>query len=281
MNKRILNFALLITITAGCTQRIEVKLDTTYTRLVVDGHIANENGPYKIILTKSTDYFYNAPAPRVTGASIELTDGTATYPVTETIPGQSGIYATDSTFQGQINKTYTLHMELAQPISQHSSFEATCTLNPVTHVDSVTTEFHPEYGKEGAWLVNLWAQDPGNQVNYYMFNLYKNGKLLTDSIQKVRVSNDQLINGKYMTGIPIFRLNNANKWESIAVGDTIILQMSGISKEYYNFVNQVKQAGFNLPFFSGPPANVQGNINNGGIGFFSAYSNSYASRVVN
>ena len=56
--------------------------------------------------------------------------------------------------------------------------------------------------------------------------------------------------------------------------------MSGITKEYFDFINQVQQAGFNLPFFSGPPANVQGNVTNGGIGFFAAYSNSFATAIV-
>ena len=56
--------------------------------------------------------------------------------------------------------------------------------------------------------------------------------------------------------------------------------MSGITEEYYNFLYQVQIAGYNIPFFMGPPANVQGNIDHGAIGFFSAYSNSWASTIV-
>ncbi len=264
----------------GCTERIDVKLDETYTRLVVDGYVATDYGTYQVNLTKSTDYFYNAPMPRVNNATVTLWDGVNTFPLTETVQGKSGIYTTDSTFEGEVNKTYTLKVQLSEAISGHSDFEASCALHRVTPIDSVTYEFHPEYGKEGIWFINLWAQDPGNEVNYYLFNLYKNGKLMTDSIQKKRVSDDALINGKYMTGITVFYLNNANKLERLVPGDTIVLQMSGITKEYFNFVDQVRQAGFNLPFFSGPPANVQGNISNGGIGFFAAYSNSYASKII-
>jgi hypothetical protein len=39
-------------------------------------------------------------------------------------------------------------------------------------------------------------------------------------------------------------------------------------------------AGFNIPFFTGPPANVKGNITHGAVGFFAAYSNSWASKTV-
>ncbi len=280
MTKPVLYILLMSVLVTGCTERIDVTLDETYTRLVVDGFVATDYGAYQVNLTKSTDYFYNAPMPRVSNATVTLYDGTNTYPLSETVPGQSGIYATDSAFEGQINKTYSLQIELPEAISGHSTFEASSVLHPVTPLDSVTCEFFPEYGKEGIWFINLWAMEPGNEVNYYMFNLYRNGILMTDSIQKKTVSDDALISGKYMTGITVFYLDNANKLERLVPGDTITLQMSGITKEYYSFVDQVKQAGFNLPFFTGPPANVQGNISNGGIGFFAAYSNSYASRVV-
>jgi hypothetical protein len=55
--------------------------------------------------------------------------------------------------------------------------------------------------------------------------------------------------------------------------------MSGITKEYYDFLYQAQMAGFNIPFFTGPPANVKGNITHGAVGFFAAYSNSRASKV--
>ena len=59
-----------------------------------------------------------------------------------------------------------------------------------------------------------------------------------------------------------------------------MLQMSGITKEYYNFVQEVQIAGFNIPLFTGPPANVVGNIDNGAIGFFAAYSVTRAKCVI-
>jgi hypothetical protein len=59
-----------------------------------------------------------------------------------------------------------------------------------------------------------------------------------------------------------------------------MVQMSSITKEYYNFIQEVQQAGIQIPFFSGPPANVEGNISNGGVGFFAAYSNSFAKVII-
>ncbi len=280
MIRKIFIIAVLISITTACTEKIDVKLDSTYTRVVVDGNISAGTGVYRVALTKSADYFSNEPVPRVVNATVSVGDGVNTFFLHETQKGTSGIYETDSLFIGQVGNTYALHVELAEQIAGKSSVEATSYLPPVTHLDSIGTTFHAEWGPKGIWTIKLFAQEPADEVNYYLFNLYRNGVLLTDTITKKVVSDDKFYNGSYMNGVDVIYLNNDHPWETIFPGDTILLQMSGITKEYFDFINQVQQSGFNLPFFTGPPANVQGNITNGGIGFFAAYSNSFAKTVV-
>jgi len=280
MNKNYLPLILLLFAAAACTERIDIKLDETCTRLVVDGSITTDSLPSTVTLKKSSGYFYNAPSPKVTGATVSIFDGTTSYPLIETIPGQSGIYSSRDPLPGKTGNEYTLHVLLPEAISGHSSFEASSMLCPVVSIDSVTTIFHADWGKEGVWAIQLYAQEPGNEVNYYMFNWFRNGVPMSDSIQKKIVMDDQFINSKYMAGIDIFYIDNTHGWETLKAGDTITLQMSGITKKYLNFILQVQQAGFNLPFFTGPPANIQGNIGNGGSGYFTAYSNSFATTIV-
>jgi len=280
MTKKILYIALCALLAAACTEKVNVKLDTTYTRLVVDGSIGADTGVYRVALTKSADYFFNEPVPRVVNAVVTINDGEKTFNLNETQQGVSGIYETEPDFAGKKGNTYTLHVELAEEIAGNSIVDATSYLPPVTRLDSIGTLFHPEWGPKGVWTVQLYAQEPENEVNYYLFNLYRNGRLMTDTITKKVVSDDQFYNGSYMNGVDVIYLNNDHDWETIYPGDTIILQMSGITKEYFDFISQVQQSGFNIPFFTGPPANVQGNISNGGIGFFAAYSNSFAKALV-
>jgi hypothetical protein len=280
MIKKILHIVLLAMLAAGCTEKVDLKLDTTYTRVVVDGNIQTDTGVYRVTLTKSADYFANEAVPKVVNAGVTLSDGVNSFVLHETVEGASGVYETAPGFAGQVGKHYTLHVALPESVAGINSVDASCTLPSVTHLDSIGALFHPEWGKEGVWTIRLWAQEPGNEINYYLFNLYRNGKLMTDTITKKVVSDDKFYNGSYMTGVDVIYLNNEHKWETIYPGDTIMLQMSGITKEYYDFVNQVVQAGFNIPFFSGPPANVVGNVSNGGVGFFAAYSNSWAKAVV-
>lgn len=264
----------------GCTEKIDVKLDSSYARLVVDGHIESDSGTYIVALTETSDYFANAPAPRVVNAEVTISDGSQTYPMTETAKGISGLYATPAGFRAEHGKTYTLSVDLQNEIAGVKSAAASCYLPPVTHLDSIAATFHLDWGKKGAWTIKLWAQEPGDEVNYYLFNYYRNGKLMSDTITKKVVSDDKFYNGSYMTGVDVIYINNMHEWETLHTGDTVTLQMSGITKEYFDFVNQVSQAGFSIPFFSGPPANVQGNVSNGGVGFFAAWSNSYATCIV-
>jgi hypothetical protein len=273
-------FSLFILIAAGCTEKVTVKLDSTYTRIVVDGNIETDTGVYRVALTKSADYFSNAPVPRIVNANVTLNDGSNTFTLHESEEGISGIYETGPGFYGVNGKTYTLHVDLPEQIGGKSSLEAKSYLPPVTHLDSIGTEFHSDWGPKGIWTIKLWAQETPGEVNYYLFNYYRNRVLISDSIMKKVVSDDKFYNGSYMTGVNVIYINNEHPWTRLHPGDTITLQMSGITKEYFDFINQVQQAGFNIPFFSGPPANVQGNISDGGIGFFTAFSNSYASTVV-
>jgi len=279
--KRLIYSTLLIFLMASsCTERIDLTLDETYTRLVVDGGISNDTASYQVSLTKTADYFYNEPAPRVVDATVRLSDGINSYALHETDPSVSGIYETDSTFSGIIGETYTLDIDLSEPIDGETNYSASCRMMKVARLDSIQLVLQPDWGTDGVWEIRVFAQEPGDEVNYYMFHYFRNDTLMTDSIWKVAVSDDKYINGNYINGLAAVYINNANFWETVHPGDKVTLRMSGITREYYDFINQVKISGINIPFFTGPPANVQGNVNNGGIGFFAAYSNSWASAIV-
>lgn len=271
---------LLLFAVASCTERIDVRLDESYTRLVVSGRISTDSTPSVVSLSKTSDYFSNTPSPRVAGAAVTIFDGTNLYTLQETIPGKSGIYSSIESLPGQAGKEYTLHIELPEPISGNNSFEAKSRLDPVPAIDSVTVTFYPDWEKEGVWAVNLYMQEPAGEENCYMFNWFRNGVPMSDSVHQKVVMDDQMINGRYLAGMSVFYIDNSHEWETLKPGDTVTLQISGITRAYMNFISQVRQAGFNLPFLTGPPANVQGNISNGGTGYFAAWSNNYASTVV-
>ncbi|MCX6285921.1 MAG: DUF4249 domain-containing protein [Bacteroidetes bacterium] len=279
MNK--LLFSLLILLLAtGCTERINVNLDNSYVRLVVDGGITNDSMQQSVILSKSASYFYNQPPPMVSHAIVTLTDGSFLDTLKEDLPNNPGIYGLAKDFRGVIGKTYSLDIKLPEVIGNNAEYTSSCKIMKVARLDSIQTEFNPDLGKNGHWLIKIYAQEPGDEMNFYLLKYYRNGVLMSDSIQKWSTSDDKYFNGSYIRGLTAFYINNSRTWETLHPGDTVMVQMSGITKEYYDFIQQVQQAGYQIPFFSGPPANVEGNISNGGIGFFTAYSNSFAKLII-
>ena len=95
--------------------------------------------------------------------------------------------------------------------------------------------------------------------------MLKNGELLTYEIENSLVWDDQ-----WFEGLTEFSTGDFGFFEEINVGDTLMLEVSSINKVYYDFINNIKlEVGSRDPFgFIGGAANIKGNIEPGGLGFF-------------
>lgn len=267
-------FFFLFTFNA-CTEKVNVKLDDSYTRLVVDGQITTDTMVHKVVLSTTTSYYYNQPAPAVRGALVTINDGTQTIILHES-PDAPGTYLTDSNTFGVVGRSYTLNIDLTGDINGFSHYSASCELRPVANLDSIGLNYLSTWEY---WEIQCYAQDPPTR-DFYMFKNYKNGKLLSDTISELMVSDDRMFNGSYTNGIGVGYLSIHKDDEEIHTGDTVKLQISGITEEYARFIWSVQtESGYKNPLFSGPPANVKGNISNGAVGFFTAYSAKYATVV--
>jgi hypothetical protein len=277
MKNGLIIMLMILVLGFGCTERIDIDLDETYTRLVIYGALTTDTATQYIELTKTTSYYYDAAPPPVSDAIVEISDNEGNIIIlSETA---SGKYATPSYFYGIPGRTYKLTIELAEAINNHKSYEASSTVTPINTIDSIRLQFQPDWGLEGFYEVQCFYQDPPSR-EFYMFNISKNSFLLTDTITERFVSDDLFYNGSYTNGIGVGYLDQSNPEEKLNPGDTITFQGCSISEDYYNFiVNLQQEAGFQNPLFGGPPANVKGNISNGAIGFFAVYSVAYAETV--
>jgi hypothetical protein len=278
--KKFLNIGLLtlavLWIFTSCTERIDIDLGTTYTRFVVDGAVTTDTMKHYVKLSKSIDYYSETDVPTVSNATVTLSDGFETILLEEndTLPGR---YETPEDYFGVPGRTYQLNIELQEAINGQTSYSASSKLNSVAPIDSIKVVYKEEWE---AWELQLFATDPVT-VNFYMFDVYKNDALVTDTIDEVGISDDKYFNGNFTYGAPVFYFIKENPDEELHPGDLIKLRMAGITEEYYNFVVDVMNETFEFrnPLFSGPPANISTNISNGGMGFFTAYAVSYASLV--
>ncbi|MHC1707146.1 MAG: DUF4249 family protein [Bacteroidales bacterium] len=260
----------------ACTEKVELDLGTTYTRLVVDGSITSDTMAHTVKLSTTTGFYYNKPAPGVSGAEVFISSGSDTIFLTEDTL-HPGLYRTDPDVYGVSGRTYTLGIQLKEAINGNTEYKASCYMPAVNPIDSISIIYREKWK---IWEIDCYAWEPPS-VDYYMFNTYKNHILMTDTINKVFITDDRLFNGSYTYGAAVGFLREEVEREKINPGDVITVQIAGITREYLYFIYEVQvESGYKNPLISGPPANIKGNISNGAIGFFAAYSTKYASKTV-
>jgi hypothetical protein len=205
----------------------------------------------------------------VTGAEVSISEEGKSFYLDESSPG---IYTTDPAYCGVEGQTYTLNIRLASPIGGYTEYSATSTINPIAELDSIGLEFHPDWAEQGVWEVKCYALDPPS-ADFYRFLISRNSTMVTDTLYEWLVTDDRFFNGNYTAGISIGYLEQGDPQQGLIPGDTVLAEINSIGKEYAAFISEAQTEiwGSN-PLFSGPRSNVTGNISNGAIGFFAAYS---------
>ena len=254
----------------SCTEKVDLDVGTTYTRLAVEGYITPIEGRQWIKLTKTADYFSNKPPTGVTGATVTLDDGVEiiTFIEDSITPG---LYASPEGYIGQPGNIYDIDIELEEEINGQKSFNATERMPyPADKVDSIGLEYNDQWE---VWMVKLYAQEPPTE-DFYMFNGYVNGELITDSVSRKNISDDRLFNGNYTSGAIVLVVGS----EELVPGDIFTLELSNITKEYASYMTELQtEIQPNDPLFSGPPANVSTNISNDAVGYFACYPSVFSS----
>jgi hypothetical protein len=277
MKKLFYIIPVIILLITACTERIDIPLESSFTRLVVYGTLTSDTTTQYIRLTKTTSYYYNEAPPAVTGATVEISDDAGNSEnLTEEEPGK---YATSPQFAAIPGRIYTLRIDLPEKINGQSSYIATSSVSEIHSIDSIGLVYHADWGDKGVYEVTCYYQDPPSK-DFYMFNIYKNGELLTDTITKRAVTDDNFFNGNYTNGIGVGYLNQSDPRSVLKPGDVVTFQGCSITEDYFKFVQTLQtETGYQNPLFSGPPANVKSNVSDGAVGFFAAYSVAYASKV--
>ncbi len=263
----------LALIIGSCTERIDIELDSTYRRLVVQGAVTSDSIRHRVLLTTTSDYFSNMPSPRVSGAVVELSfdDQTLVLPESNLLPG---LYETPEAFRGVPGTTYALHIRQVDVDEDGVSeeYHAESTMPGGALLERIDLRYFSTPIVKG-YQVLMWAEHPVEQQDRFGFRIWKNSVLLTDSLSRYTVFSDDLFDSGDLPGLPVGFLSDDNPREKVFPGDTILFEMESIDQAYYDFVTdaQLELVG-NIPLFSGPPANIRSNIDNGGMGIFTAYS---------
>lgn len=264
-----------IVLLTSCEEKMDLTLDETYTRIVVEGEITSEMKAHHIKLMNSGGYFENQPPAPVSGAIVSVSDGVNVFPFTET-PTGSGIYLSAPNVKGEVGKVYTLTITGVDIDGDNKTdtYTASSMLKQGFPLDSIKTKVFRDFETPVRYLVNGYGQESPTTGDFYLWKYYKNQKIETDSVFEWIFTDDVLVNGNYIPGLSMFLID-------AVPGDTITVEARSITKEYYDFLNSLMLETFwNGGGFSGPPANIKGNISNGGQGFFLATDVYYTSTIV-
>ncbi len=142
-------------------------------------------------------------------------------------------------------------------------------------IDSLTYYYQEAQGfKEAGYYLKVYTKDPPNELNYYLFKIFKNDTLMSaprgNKPAEIMVADDKIV-ASDIRGIELpyrFELGNNVKM--------VIYSLTLDGYNYYTGLNQ--QINNSGGLFSTPPANTLGNFNNGALGFFQV--SSYADKSI-
>ncbi|OFY36127.1 MAG: hypothetical protein A2W91_04905 [Bacteroidetes bacterium GWF2_38_335] len=261
MKTIIFSLLAVVAVLTGCKEKIEIDLDETTSRLVIDAELTTEKKVHSVKLNMSTSYFEEGSMPTVSGALVILNDGSGDLMLNETDPG---VYSTPDDFAGIPGKTYMLTVSY-----DGKKYTATSVMPQVVPMDSIVFEKTTLPIQPGVIIdpaksyynICVYCQEPGNTKDFYMVDVIKNGVMLTDTLAKKIIMDDEVVNGSYLDGYRAIQIN-------AVPGDEINFSISTIQREYFLFVYSVIQTQFSGNPFSGPPANADTNFSGGAAGFF-------------
>ena len=261
MRWSVLIAALFVFVSCEEIMNVDFAGDSTK-NLVVDGAITTDTAQHMVILSYTGDYFAITAQEMATGALVYISEGTDTIPLSEL---KDGVYTTGSTIAGKVGKKYTLNIKLPDG----RKYTASDSIEACSEIDSIRqSPNYNSYMSGYGYDVLFYGHEPQPAGNHYMYNLYIDNKLYTDTITEVNFASDEFVNGSFVRDYQVFRIREK---DMMNVTSSVTLEMNSISKKYYDFLSalMIETIWRGSPW-DGPPANIPGNVSNGGTGFFRA-----------
>jgi hypothetical protein len=242
-------------------------------KLVIDAAIQWQKGTpgnIQTIKLSTTTSYYNNQVPTVSGATIFITDG-ANNVFNFVESNVAGSYVC-SNFTPVLNRNYTLTVNV-----NGSTYVGTETLKPVPPIDRIEQINNAGFSGKDIEL-KAYYTDNGATQDYYLSRFKPSYTVIPIFFAQEDIS---------FQGNQIFSLYRSDK---LKPGQNFEVTLSGISKQYYNYMRiLISIAGNNSggsPFQS-PSATVRGNIINTTndanypLGYFSLSEQDYKSYIVN
>lgn len=253
--KDIISLIFIALLVSSCEKIVDLDYKNNQSKVIIEGNITNETGPYFVKITKSISLTETGAYPAIDNAIVTISDNSGN---SETLtPQGNGIYRTNS-LKGVEGRTYTLTVK-----SEDLTYTAQSTMPLQVPFDFIKVEEVTLGGDTEYNLVPAY-KDPIEKGNNYRFALSVNNKFIKQHL----VLNDDVRNGLENT----LKLEINDDDLKLKPDDLISIEMQCIDKNvslYYTTLALIANSG---PGGGTTPNNPPNNISNGALGLFSAHT---------
>lgn len=246
---------------SSCEKVVNIDLNNATPRLVIEGDISDSPGllSHHVLLSQTTAFSTTGNRMPVTGALVIITDSSSG--IIDTLrESRPGDYVT-TRILGVSGHIYNLAVR-----SEDKWYYSSAVMPHAVPFDSLYTEEFSFFGNRILQFIPVF-NDPPAEKNFYRFLVQVNDSLQND----IEVWDDDLTNGK-TNSRPINEGNSG----LFTGNDTVIIEMRCINQGSFDFFNSIGNASGGAQ----TPANPQGNITNGALGYFGVHTISKRSIVI-
>lgn len=256
---------LLLVVASACDEATELDLRQTPPRIVIEGLLTNKPGYQAVKISRSTAFYGSGKTPRVTDAVVRVSDDAGNEIEFVHNPSDhsdsTGIYVPETSFAGQIGRMYTLFVEV-----DGEQYQGSDRLLSVAPIDSLAFRINEneqdDPKEEGKYYeLLLFAREPQDEENYYMFKYYRNDSLILYNPTDIYYSDDVML-AEQIDGVPSPVYYGPN--------DSARLEMYSLTRNGFIFYNDLATTLNNDGggMFGAIPAPPRSNLSNGALGFF-------------
>ena len=244
-NLKYISVLLIAFLLTGCEDVINVDLPTGEPKLVVDASLnfqLGAPGNEQVIKLSTTTGYYEPTVPKVTGATVFVTN-TDTNQVFDFIENiGTGDYLC-TTFIPDVNGNYELTV-----VTGGQTYTATEKLIPVVPIDKIEQKEAP-FGDDSV-EINVFFTDNGATDDFYMFRYITS----FGAVPNYGVGDDEFFQGN--------QFNDVYFNDELKPGASFDVTLFGVSEQFHNYMNLLLDvAGGGGPFATAP-ARIKGNILN-------------------
>ena len=253
--KNIIIIALMAMFFTSCEKTVDLKYKSNQSKIIIEGNITDEPGPYLVKITKSAGLSASGNYPVIDNAIVAISDNAGN---SEVLTAQgNGLYRSN-TITGMAGRTYTLTVT-----AEGQTYTALSTMPQPVPFDSIKIAKFTFGGEEDFNIIPVYT-DPAGKGNNYRFVLSVNNKLVNQHF----VQSDDVTNGVVNT----VRLEIDDNTLKLKAGDSLTLKMQCIDKKVALYYTTLALMGDSGPGGGTTPNNPQTNISNGALGIFSAHT---------